>query len=130
MTSDRTEPPAFVLTIGGRAYDVVPAATEAARDLIACLPMTLDLSRWGDEYYGEIPEPITADADRTAEFEVGDVALWPAGNAFCIFFGPTPASVDERPIMASPGVLLGHIAADVRGLRALGPDVPAELRLR
>nr|MBP6333007.1 hypothetical protein [Aminivibrio sp.] len=52
--------------------------------------------------------------------EIGDVALWPAGNALCIFFGPTPASSGDEPRMASPGVLVGRITGDATVLRHCG----------
>lgn len=40
---------------------------------------------------------------------MGDVGYWPSGNALCLFFGPTPASVDEKPKAASPVTVVGRI---------------------
>ena len=41
---------------------------------------------------------------------MGDVCYWPQGEALCIFFGPTPASTDEKPRAASPVTVVGRIS--------------------
>ena len=41
--------------------------------------------------------------------EIGDIAFWPPGNAFCIFFGKTPASTDDKPRAAGPVTFLGKL---------------------
>jgi hypothetical protein len=48
------------------------------------------------------------------------IDIWPAGSAFCIFFGPTPVSKTEKPRAYSPVNILGKIEGDVSPLR----DVP------
>ena len=48
---------------------------------------------------------------------MGDVGYWPQGEALCLFFGPTPASTDERPRAASPVTVVGRISA---GLEDVG----------
>ena len=71
------------------------------------------MSRWGDEFYGSLAQKVAYSGDTLQDvFEIGDVALWPDGNALCIFFGPTPASRGSEPRMASPGVALGKIVGD------------------
>ncbi|RLI09743.1 hypothetical protein DRO42_03475, partial [Candidatus Bathyarchaeota archaeon] len=37
---------------------------------------------------------------------------WPPGSAFCIFFGPTPASRGGEIRPASPVNVFGHILGD------------------
>lgn len=49
--------------------------------------------------------------------EVGEIAYWPPGNAFCIFYGKTPASIDERPKAASAVAPFGRIGGDASVLR-------------
>ena len=44
--------------------------------------------------------------------EVGDIGYWPIGNAFCIFYGPTPMSIDETPRPASPVTVFGRVLGD------------------
>lgn len=75
------------------------------------LPFVLDLSRWGEELYGEIPVKI-GEENSQIDCEVGDVGYWPSGNGFCIFFGPTPASRDDRPKAASPVNIFAKIEGD------------------
>jgi hypothetical protein len=43
---------------------------------------------------------------------VGEIAYWPPGSAFCIFFGPTPASEGSEPRAASPVNPAGQIEGD------------------
>jgi len=42
----------------------------------------------------------------------GDIAYWPQGKCFCIFFGKTPASEDNRPKAASKVNVFGKIIGD------------------
>ena len=46
--------------------------------------------------------------------DVGDLAYWPPGSAFCIFFGPTPASRGDECRAASPVNVVGKIVGDAR----------------
>lgn len=87
-----------------------------ARALYEALPMTFHGSTWGDEVYGSVPIDAADPAD-TAILEIGDLGFWPPGHAFCIFYGPTPASTDERPVPASEVVYLGRILDDATVLR-------------
>jgi len=41
--------------------------------------------------------------------EKGDIGYWPPGNAFCIFFGLTPASSGDEIRAASPVNIFGSI---------------------
>jgi uncharacterized protein len=73
------------------------------------LPIAAQANRWGDEFYFSIPVQQRAAADARAEFAVGELGYWPPGHAFCIFFGPTPASTGSKPKMANPGNPIGWI---------------------
>ncbi len=67
---------------------------------------------WGDEIFFEIPVDMNEEPDATAEVSVGDLGYWPTGGAFCIFFGPTPASEGDDPRAASPVNLFGKVEDD------------------
>jgi len=100
----------------------------SAAALLAALPLEVTMSRWGEEYYGgdlQGPEEPTA---RT-EMEVGELAIWPAGGALCIFFGPTPASVADEPRAISNVNPIGRILEDVTDLRELGGSIQARFTL-
>jgi hypothetical protein len=47
------------------------------------------------------------------------LGYWPVGHAFCIFFGPTPVSIDERPRAYSPVNILGQVLGDATLFRAV-----------
>jgi len=120
--------PALTLAFGAHSLAVELNAGEAAAQLRAALPLTVTMSRWGDgEYYGTLPAPIASREKRRDVFAVGEVALWPDGNAFCIFFGPTPASHGDEPRMASPGIPLGRIVSGAGVLAKLGASLRMQL---
>lgn len=66
-------------------------------------------------YPGDIP---LAD-DAREEVEVGTLAYWPTGNAFCLFFGPTPVSTGDKPRAYSPVNIFGHVIGDVGVLKSV-----------
>ena len=77
------------------------------------LPFELNLSRWGEELYGEIPVSIDNENSQV-DCEVGDIGYWPDGKGFCIFFGPTPVSKDGKPKAASPVNIFAKIEGDAK----------------
>jgi len=102
--------------------------TPAGQAMAAALPLTLGLSRWGDEYYGDLGRPLAKLQGETSQtMEVGDLAYWEPGNALCLFFGPTPASTDKNPRAASPVYRIGNASGDFTAVKALGTRVKATL---
>lgn len=71
--------------------------TETADRIWEALPFEVNGTRWGGEIYFEIPVKLAAASDARQEMVVGELAYWPQGHAFCIFFGPTPVSLGEEP---------------------------------
>ncbi len=102
--------------------------TPAARQIAARLPLTIGMSRWGEEYYGDCGVRVPPAADAREEMEVGELAYWPPGRALCIFFGPTPASTGEAPRATSPVNPVGRLLDDPAPLRALGPSIRVTIR--
>ncbi len=86
--------------------------SETAKLIWDEVPIEASASTWGDEIYFGIPVHTGSETGAKAEVEVGDIAYWPPGNAFCIFFGPTPASSGEKPVAASPVNLVGKVEGD------------------
>lgn len=100
---------------------------ETGRALADRLPLETEMSRWGDELYGDcgISGSINLDSEmgRAREImEIGELAYWPDGDALCVFFGHTPASTDERPRAISPVIPLGRVRGDATVLRSLPPS--------
>ncbi len=83
-----------------------------ATALWEALPISARANTWGDEIYFSIP--IKRDQEQAqATVEMGDLGYWPPGSAFCIFFGPTPASRNPGEIRpASPVNVLGKVTGD------------------
>jgi len=75
------------------------------------LPLKISLSAWGDELFGTIPVEIDPENPKD-EFEVGDIAYWLSGCGFCILFGRTPVSRNDKPRLISPGNYLAKIEGD------------------
>ncbi len=83
-----------------------------AKLIYEALPIEGEARRWGDEIYFSIPVESNLEKQARAEMTIGEIAYWPPGNAFCIFFGPTPASFDNRPHAAGPVNPVGKIIGD------------------
>jgi hypothetical protein len=101
--------------------------SESAAAFAGALPAKIRLSRWGDEYYGNCGITVNQSADAREEMKVGELALWPPGNALCIFFGPTPASRGSEPRAASPVNPIGRLLDSADPLKAMGGSISVEV---
>jgi len=90
--------------------------TKTAEAIWAALPIKSEANRWGDEIYFSIPVSLEAENAREV-VSAGDLGYWPPGNAFCIFFGPTPVSKGREIRPASPVNVFGKIIGDAKVLR-------------
>jgi hypothetical protein len=91
------------------------------------LPITGRASTWGDEIYFDIPVRAGQAPDARADVEVGELGYWPAGSAFCIFFGPTPVSSGDQPRAASPVNVVGRVLGDATAFRKVGAGATVTL---
>lgn len=101
--------------------------TDTAEAVWNALPFSASGNTWGDEIYFRIPvaaEP--KDLQEVVDF--GDLAYWPPGNAFCIFFGPTPASRGDEIRPASAVAVIGRITGDAAQLRQLSAGTVVTIR--
>jgi hypothetical protein len=85
---------------------------ETARAIWNALPLNGIVHRWGDELYFDIPVMIPEADDARQVMQIGELGYWPSGNAMCIFFGPTPVSVDQSPKAYSNVNPFGMIEGD------------------
>lgn len=88
-----------------------------AEKIYEALPFEGIVNTWGDEIYFNIPVSLEQVPDARADVEVDELGYWPVGSAFCIFFGPTPVSKDEKPRAASPVNIFGKTDSDARILK-------------
>ena len=80
------------------------------------LPIEAKAETWGDEIYFGIP--LRAEAERAKEVvALGDLGYWPPGHAFCIFFGPTPASRGDEIRPASAVNVIGRVSGDATAFK-------------
>lgn len=101
---------------------------KATKRVAEALPLRASMSRWGDEYYGRVNLQIPEDPTGKEIIEVGEIAYCPPGKALCIFFGPTPASRDQRPRATSAVLPVGRVTAGLATLQGLGPSVRISFR--
>ncbi|MFW6118016.1 MAG: cyclophilin-like family protein [Chloroflexota bacterium] len=71
-------------------------------------PLKNRVNLWGDEIYFSIPPSLKLEAGQVV-VNIGDLGYWPDGNAFCIFFGPTPLIQRDEIRPASPVTVFGKI---------------------
>ena len=92
------------------------------------LPITGRANTWGDEIYFSVNLQMPLDDNASDIVESGDIAFWPPGSAFCIFFGRTPASLGDEVRAASAVNVLGKIDGDEREFRSVpsGEEVRLE----
>ena len=107
----------ITITAGPVALEAELTDAPTARMIWEALPITGRANTWGDEIYFEIPVRAEQESDARADVEVGELGYWPVGHAFCIFFGPTPASSGDKPRAASPVNILGHVLGDPTAFR-------------
>ncbi len=84
---------------------------ETAEAVWEALPIEARANTWGDEIYFGIPVKQGPENPREA-VGLGDLAYWPPGNAFCIFFGKTPASRGDEIRPASAVNVFGKVEGD------------------
>jgi len=83
-----------------------------SQKIIDALPITAKGQRWGGEIYFAIPVSSELEPDSGDVLEAGQLGFWPTGSAFCIFFGPTPASQADEIRAASNVNIIGEIISD------------------
>lgn len=101
------------ITVGDVKATATLMETKTAAAIWDALPLEARANRWGDEIY--FSTPVTLPEEDAREIvDAGDLGYWPVGKAFCIFWGPTPASRGREIRPASPVNVFGRIDGDPR----------------
>ena len=100
-------------------FDIELNDSATADAVYLALPIEEYINVWGEEIYFEIPVEMELENGKKV-MEIGEVAYWSQGKAFCIFFGRTPVSKGPKPEAYSPVSPLGMVLGDVEALKALG----------
>ncbi len=90
--------------------------TRTADAIWEALPLSAAGNTWGDEIYFPIAVKLQEE-NAHAVVSPGDLGYWPRGHAFCIFFGPTPASKGQEIRPASPVNVFGHVIGDPKAFK-------------
>jgi hypothetical protein len=109
----------ITISVEGISLSAELNESDTAQKIWNALPIEGRANTWGDEIYFEIPVVSEQESDARADVEVGELGYWPVGHAFCIFFGPTPASIGDQPRAASPVNILGHVLDDATTLKSV-----------
>lgn len=112
-------PRKITITAGKVRLPALLNDSPSAEAVWAALPIEARANRWGEEIYFEIDVPLEESGDARVEMQVGDLAYWPPGSAFCIFFGPTPVSRGGEPRAASMVNPLGKVEGDATAFTAV-----------
>ncbi|MCK5255127.1 MAG: hypothetical protein KAQ81_03830 [Deltaproteobacteria bacterium] len=86
--------------------------TSTADAIWNVLPLESKCNLWGDEIYFTVPVSHKLEKEACEIVEKGDLAYWPQGPAFCIFFGPTPISKGDEIRPASAVNVFGKVFDD------------------
>jgi hypothetical protein len=109
------------------AGSVVVAAelndTQTAGAIWDALPIQANGNAWGDEIYFKIS--VDAELENGQEVvDLGDLGYWPPGQAFCLFFGLTPASQGDEIRPASEVTVIGKMTGDIEALKGVSSGSP------
>ena len=113
----------ILLTIGDRTIPgrLNPSAT--AGKIWDALPIRSFTSLWGQEIYFQIPVKAKLEEGFAQDtVKIGDIAFWPEGSCFCIFFGPTPVSKPGEIHPASKVNVIGEMEGDISTLKTVKED--------
>ena len=118
----------ILITVGGIEYKGILKDTLTAGVINKSLPIEGLAQIWGNEIYFSAPVNVDEESDAKEEVEVGDLAFWPIGSAFCIFFGKTPMSTGDKPRAASPVNVFGKIEGTTEKLKQVEPGSMIQIR--
>ena len=103
--------------------------TRTAQAIWEALPVKGRVNLWGDEIYFSIPLNLKLEVGQEL-VSTGDLGYWPAGNAFCIFFGPTPISRSGEIRPASQVTVFGKVIGDATVFKKVSTGTEITIRSR
>jgi hypothetical protein len=101
--------------------------SKTAQLIWEALPIEAKPHLRGEEIYFAVP--VTTGQEQGARDVVssGELGYWPPGHAFCIFFGPTPASRGDEIRAASAVNVIGKVLSDPKVFRKVKDAVKMTL---
>jgi hypothetical protein len=86
--------------------------SKTAQLIWEALPIEAKGNLWGEEIYFAILVKTGLETGSREVVSAGELGYWPTGHAFCIFFGPTPASRGDEIRAASAVNVIGKVLGD------------------
>jgi len=117
---------AIRIVAGGLTADAELNDSATAGAIWAALPLEFKAETWGDEVYASIGLALGPEDPRET-VTLGDLGYWPPGEAFCIFFGPTPMSRGDEIRPASAVNVVGRVLGDPTVFRRVRPGTTVKL---
>ena len=108
------------LKVADRTITATLIDSEAARDFVSLLPLTLTMNDlFRREKFGHLPRPISTGGKRTHTYAVGEIAYWAPGPDVAVYYR------DDGEEIPNPGIIvIGRMDSGVEVL-----DVPGSLRV-
>ena len=126
--SEKEKNRGILITAGQVTATAVLHQTPTADAIWSALPIEARANTWGDEIYFSIP--VKTDLEKNAQevVQLGDLGYWPPGTAFCIFFGPTPASHGDEIRPASAVNVVGRVEGDPKVFKKVADGAKVVIR--
>ena len=102
----------IIIRAGDQIVEAELNESPTAKAIYNALEIRGNAQCWGGEIYFSISVSCDLEEDSRDVLEAGELAYWPPGNAFCIFFGPTPASDGNEIRAASKVNIVGKLTGD------------------
>ncbi len=120
-------PETVVIKAGDEVVEAQLNDGTTARAIFDALVIQGNAQRWGGEIYFSIPVSCEIEDDSRDVLDAGELAYWPPGRAFCIFFGPTPASQGDEIRAASAVNIVGRLKGDFSALWDVPDGAPVSI---
>jgi len=108
----------IIIQAGSITAEAELVENKTANTIWEALPINSTVNTWGSEVYFAIPVSVASENGQEV-VTAGDIAYWPPGKAFCIFFGPTPSSRGNEIRAASAVNVFGKLAGDPKVFSAV-----------
>lgn len=100
------------ILVGNLNVEAALNDSKTAQLIWEALPIEARGNTWGEEIYFGIPVKTGLEPGARDVVSSGELGYWPTGHAFCIFFGPTPASRGDEIRAASAVNIIGKVIGD------------------
>ncbi|MFX1515083.1 MAG: cyclophilin-like fold protein [Promethearchaeota archaeon] len=123
--------PQIRMKIDSHHWDIIlnVSSPKTGSKILNLLPVESEVRTWGEEIYFSIPLSMPEENAKST-VTLGDVAYWPEGQCFCVFFGKTPLTTTLDEIKPTSLVnVFGKVLGDLEKLKSIKSGVKVYLEL-